>query len=100
MTKLEELKNKVDEFKSSKEINIHKYNILLDYVILSLYSFIPPKRNQDYCLMNIVYKLDSSLPITNNYLDYTNLSCGTIPKNNCLVTTSTIFSKNNYYLND
>lgn len=68
--KLKELENKVDLFKNSKEINNHKYNFLLDYVILALYIYIAPKRNQDWSLMNIVYKIDNNLPITNNYLDY------------------------------
>jgi hypothetical protein len=68
--KLEELKKKVDEFKNNKEINYHKYNTLLEYVILSCYYYISPKRNQDWTLMMIVNKLDDSLPVTNNYLVY------------------------------
>ena len=71
-TKLKELENKVNEFKNSKEINQHKYNVLLDYVVLSLYFYIPPKRNQDWALMNVIFKMDDTLPITNNYLDYSN----------------------------
>jgi integrase len=68
--KLEELKKKVDEFKNNKEINYHKYNTLLEYVILSCYYYISPKRNQDWTLMMIVSKLDNTLPVTNNYLVY------------------------------
>lgn len=66
---LEELVNK---FKDVKEINQHKYNILLEYVILSLYYFFPPKRNQDWALMNIIFKEEPNLPTDKNYLDYSN----------------------------
>lgn len=69
-TKHKELENKVNEFKDAKEINSHKYNTLLEYLILSLYYYIAPKRNQDWTLMNIVFKNDSSLPDTRNYLVY------------------------------
>lgn len=69
-SKLNELCEKVESFKNSKELNNHKYNILLDYVVLSLYCYIAPKRNQDWALMNIIYKNDNELPITHNYLDY------------------------------
>jgi len=66
----EELKDMVDTFKNSKELNKHKYDILLEYVILSLYFFTPPKRNQDWSLMNIIYKATPDLVTTHNYLDY------------------------------
>lgn len=65
------LKEQVNSFKESKEINQHKYNILLEYLILSLYYFSPPKRNQDWALMNIIYKYEPNLSTENNYLDYT-----------------------------
>jgi hypothetical protein len=68
--KHEELKNKVNEFKESKEINSHKYNVLLEYLILSLYYYIAPKRNQDWTLMMIVFKNDPSLSSNFNYLSY------------------------------
>jgi len=67
-----ELKEQVNNFKNSKEINQHKYNVLLEYVILSLYTFSPPKRNQDWALMHIIYKYEPNLTADNNYLDYTN----------------------------
>jgi len=70
--KHEELKEQINTFKDSKEINQHKYNLLLEYVILSLYFYSPPKRNQDWALMNIIYKYEPHLTTENNYLDYTN----------------------------
>ncbi len=68
--KHKELENKVNEFKESKEINSHKYNVLLEYLILSLYYYIAPKRNQDWTLMNIVFKNEPNLPENKNYLAY------------------------------
>lgn len=47
------LKDDVAKFKNLKELNIHKYNKLLSYLILSLYVALPPKRNQDWTLMKI-----------------------------------------------
>lgn len=66
--KLEELKNKVDTFKNAKEINEHNYNILLQYVILSLYYYKQPRRNQDYYIMDIIKKYDPKMSIDVNYL--------------------------------
>ena len=70
--KIEELKNKVDIFKNSKEINEHNYNTLLQYVILGCYFYKQPRRNQDYYKMMVVKSYTPDLPITNNYLDYDN----------------------------
>jgi integrase len=67
--KHEELEKEVDKFKDAKEINQHKYNILLEYVILSLYYYISPKRNQDWTLMNVVLKEEPNLTTDNNYYD-------------------------------
>jgi len=64
------LEKEVNTFKNLKQLNLHKYNILLDYVVLSLYYFIPPKRNQDWTLMNLIYKNNNVLSIDKNYLDY------------------------------
>ena len=65
-----QLKEQVYKFKDAKEINQHKYNLLLEYVILSLYYFIPPKRNQDWTLMNIIYKEEPNLDSNKNYYSY------------------------------
>ena len=67
-----ELEEEVGKFKNSKEINQHKYNTLLEFVILSLYYYIAPKRNQDWALMRIIYKEEANLPTTNNYYDVSN----------------------------
>jgi hypothetical protein len=67
--KHQDLESEVNKFKDSKEINTHKYNTLLEFVILSLYYYIAPKRNQDWALMRIIYKEEPNLPTTSNYYD-------------------------------
>ena len=45
------------------------YNDLLGLVVLSLYTDIPPRRNQDYLLMKVVsIKEEQTLPTDSNYL--------------------------------
>jgi integrase len=65
-----ELEEVINKFKDAKEINQNKYNLLLEYVILSLYYYCPPKRNQDWSLMNIVYKEEPNQPTDKNYLEF------------------------------
>ena len=67
-SKMKELEDKVKSFAGNKEINEHQYNVLLQEVILSLYYYKAPRRNE-YQKMNIV-KTDSGLPIDTNYLDF------------------------------
>jgi hypothetical protein len=62
-----ELFEQVEKFKKSKQINNNKYNILLKFVVLSLYFLLPPKRNQDYMEMYIVNK-NKNLSDDKNYL--------------------------------
>jgi hypothetical protein len=68
--KINELKEKVNKFISNKIINETQYNILLSYMVLSLYYYAKPRRNKDYMTMNIVYKFNEKLPDDKNYLDY------------------------------
>jgi integrase len=49
----EELKEKVDSFKSSKTVTESQYNILLQFMVLSLYVLIPPRRNE-YMNMSVI----------------------------------------------
>ena len=64
-----DLKSKVDSFKSKQSEN--QYNILLQYVILSLYYCLPPRRNE-YQHMVIINKSTPDLTKDKNYLDWTN----------------------------
>jgi hypothetical protein len=44
----------VMKFIDNKKLNVNQYNVLLGFVILSLYTLQPPRRNLDYSFMNIV----------------------------------------------
>ena len=68
-SKMKELEDKVRSFSSNKEINEHQYNVLLQEVILALYYYKAPRRNE-YQKMNIVKTETTGLPIDTNYLDY------------------------------
>lgn len=54
----------ISSFLNKKKLNNIEYNILLDYVILSLYTLIPPRRIVDYNDMYVVK--GSILPDANN----------------------------------
>lgn len=67
-----EVEEKFNELKSniklSKKVTEQQYNNLLDLVILSLYTLIPPRRNGDYLYMIVTN--NSTISDTNkNYLD-------------------------------
>ena len=65
-TKMKDLEDKVNTF--GKEINAHQYDILLQEIILALYYYKAPRRNE-YQKMNLV-KTITGQPDTLNYLDY------------------------------
>lgn len=65
-TKMKDLEDKVNTF--GKEINAHQYDILLQEIILALYYYKAPRRNE-YQKMNLV-KTVTGQPDTLNYLDY------------------------------
>lgn len=62
-----DLEAKVKSFAGNKEINEHQYNVLLQLVVLALYYFKAPRRNE-YQNMKIVKTDTASLPIDTNYL--------------------------------
>lgn len=63
-----ELEKKVSSFKSSKELNEHQYHTLLQFVVLSLYVCLPPRRNE-YQKMVITKSATEQSPTDTNYLD-------------------------------
>lgn len=70
----EQLKNKVDEFRDHDQINREQYRTLLNWVVLSLYILIEPRRSLDYRQMYITSLLDTDknindLPKDCNYYD-------------------------------
>jgi hypothetical protein len=56
---------------SQKHLTAEQYDNLLQWVIVSLYVLVPPRRNQDYNAMYVVKKWSDSLPTDRNYLDLT-----------------------------
>jgi len=47
------IESEVEKFRTKKKLNESEYNILLNYVILSIYTLIPPRRSLDYIKMLI-----------------------------------------------
>jgi hypothetical protein len=75
-TKWETLRDEVNTFKNSKSITKKNFDTLLDFVVLSLYVLIPPRRNKDFLFMYILLKpmtAEEKLePEIKNYFDVEN----------------------------
>ena len=67
--KKKELEESVKALSSKKTLDASQYDKLLQYVLLSLYTDIPPRRNKDYLLLHIVKSWNDKLPTDKNYLD-------------------------------
>ena len=67
--KCEDLGNLVEQFKTDKSITQCQYNTLLNYVILSLYVYQAPRRNE-YANMLLVYQVLSTFDDNINYLSW------------------------------
>lgn len=67
--KHKELGEAVSKFVSAKNITPEQFSTLLHWVILSLYTEIQPRRNQDYLDMWVVKKWKEDMPKDKNYLD-------------------------------
>ena len=65
------LGDKVGIFYKKKSIIPEDFITLTAYMILSLYTLIPPRRNKDYCLMRVVNTFTPELDTGFNYLDLT-----------------------------
>jgi hypothetical protein len=59
----------VKSFIAQKSLTAQQYNELLSLMILSLYTDIPPRRNQDYTDMFVVGKWNDKMDSSKNYLD-------------------------------
>lgn len=72
--RLEELKTAVSEIPwtstSKAPPSAKQWDTLLQYVILALYTLIPPRRNQDYMKMHVVRNWDKDMPTDRNYYDF------------------------------
>ena len=66
------LRNSIlDSFSTKKHLTEGEWDSLLHYVVLSLYTFVQPRRNQDYLDMVVVKKWKDDMPTDKNYLDIT-----------------------------
>jgi hypothetical protein len=61
--------DEVNTFKAKRKITEKQEEILLQFMILSLYTLISPRRNMDYYKMKIVKKMTPDLSTEFNYLD-------------------------------
>ena len=59
----------IKTFINKKQISEKQYNILLQFVVLSLYTLTNPRRNADYMNMVVIKKVTDGLPQNLNYLD-------------------------------
>lgn len=67
--KLKELEGKVAVFAKAKLITPGQWQTLLSFVVLALYTLIPPRRNQDYQDLYVVKKWNDKLDKDKNYYD-------------------------------
>lgn len=61
--------DEVNLFKNKRNITEKQEDILLRFMILSLYTLISPRRNADYGIMKIVKKMTPNMDTEFNYLD-------------------------------
>jgi hypothetical protein len=67
--KKSELKEACSSFLSTKHITPAQFEKLQQYLLLSIYTDIQPRRNQDYLEMYVVKKLGKEYPTDKNYYD-------------------------------
>jgi hypothetical protein len=58
---------KIKEFENNKQLTKKQFETLLQYLVLCLYTSIPPRRNKDYQECYIVKCENDKLPTTKNY---------------------------------
>lgn len=71
-TKKEGLREDIKDFVDNKTISNTQYDKLLQYVVLSLYTDIQPRRNQDFLEMYVVKKFGKDNDAAKNYYDIHN----------------------------
>ena len=69
--KKSDLSEAISSFHSNKSITPTQYDKLLQYIILSLYTDIPPRRNADFLEMYVVKRLGKDYDKSKNYYDMT-----------------------------
>lgn len=63
----EELKKEVDAFINNKTLTEKEYDLLQRYVVLCLYTLVPPRRNADYLFMHVVPVITEAMSKELNY---------------------------------
>lgn len=63
------LKSEISPYILNKNLTATQYDKLLCYVVISLYTNIQPRRNQDFLEMYVVRKLNKDAPTDRNYYD-------------------------------
>lgn len=68
------LEDKVNEFKDSKSLTKMQFETIVDFLILSLYTLVPPRRNLDFLNAYIITKEVPEAHLVNdyNYIDLPN----------------------------
>lgn len=64
-----ELTDEVAKFATQKSLTPAQYDTLLKDVVLSLYTDVQPRRNQDYLDMYVIRRLTKETPLDKNYYD-------------------------------
>lgn len=67
LKKHEELKKEVETFINEKNLSVRQYDTLLRYVVLSLYTLIPPRRNADFLHLYVIKNRSEGLDSSKNY---------------------------------
>ena len=67
--RLTALEEEVGKFSKNKMITPGQWQTLLSYVVLALYTLIPPRRNQDYQDLFVVKKWNDKMEKDKNYYD-------------------------------
>lgn len=63
------LSEEISSFLSTKHITASQFEKILQYLVLSLYTDIPPRRNQDFLDMYVVKKWNKDMDTNKNYYD-------------------------------
>jgi len=66
------IKETINSFLNNKFLTPQQYEQLLNYIVLSLYTSIAPRRNQDFLEMYFVPEYNEKMPQNQNYLDWKN----------------------------
>ena len=67
-----ELSQTIQILLKKKKINVIEYNEILKWIILSLYTLQPPRRNLDYLKLKVIKNYKDDMDKEFNYLDLTN----------------------------